>query len=83
MNIDDALHAMAKHAAENPTHGYNCACKDEFTVQAKSYLRGNPELYSELLLLTSYVSRDNYLRVDVDEKLNARKRAAAGSNRSR
>jgi hypothetical protein len=37
-SLVDALVGMKKHSQENPTHGYNCACKDQFLRQARKFL---------------------------------------------
>lgn len=37
--IDDILKAMRVHTLENPTHGLNCSCKDEFLRNIRAELR--------------------------------------------
>ncbi len=41
MPVDAALRAMADHSADNPTHGYNCACKDAMIRDARAELSPN------------------------------------------
>lgn len=46
---------MADHAQANPTHGYNCACKDQFIREARNSL-SEAEL-DELRYLTTVLFR--------------------------
>lgn len=39
--LDEALARMVEHARENPSHGYNCACKDEFIRIARTSIENN------------------------------------------
>lgn len=38
MSVKEALEAMIEHSFDNPTHGYDCACKDKFIRAAKRSL---------------------------------------------
>lgn len=53
--IQDVLEDMAKHARDNPTHGRDCACKDQFVSEIRRAL--TPETYNELALAYSYINR--------------------------
>jgi hypothetical protein len=39
MTLEEILKEMIKHSEENPTHGYDCACKDKYIRQARSIIR--------------------------------------------
>ena len=79
--IDDILQEMAKHTAEKPRHGINCACKDEWTLEGKKRLLENPQLYNELLEFCARVRNDNWLMVRINERLGTIP-ATAGSDNS-
>lgn len=41
MTLEQALKEMAKHSAEYPKHGYNCACKDPIIRKARrTFVKG-------------------------------------------
>lgn len=39
--LNDVLRDMAMHSLENPTHGDNCACKDQWLREGRAML-GDP-----------------------------------------
>lgn len=54
-NLNDVLAAMVAHGADNPTHGFNCSCKDEYLRAARRML--TPDMINELRYLTLVVAR--------------------------
>jgi hypothetical protein len=58
-SMEALLFKMALHTDQNPTHGFDCACKDTYTRQFKNILRNNPRIAREFRLVAAYISRDN------------------------
>lgn len=40
--VADCLRAMVEHSRNNPTHGYNCACKDGELRRARTWYQSLP-----------------------------------------
>jgi hypothetical protein len=60
-DINELLRRMAEHTATHPTHGLNCACKDNALREVKNHLRNHPEQYQEFRYLATFVMRDKDL----------------------
>jgi hypothetical protein len=48
VTIEELLVEMRKHTLENPTHGYNCACKDAYLQQIRARV-GFLEVIDEIM----------------------------------
>ena len=63
--MNEILAAMAEHTRDNPTHGYNCACKDILISRAREEIVQHPEWYDEFCYLGAVLMRDTHLSVTV------------------
>lgn len=54
-NLSDVLIAMVAHTTCNPTHGFNCSCKDKYLRAARRML--TPGMLDELRYLMLVVTR--------------------------
>lgn len=68
--IEQVLKLMAEHAKQNPTHGYNCACKDHHLRLGKNIIREKltPEERREVTYLFQAMIHYNYYLVTQEKQ---------------
>lgn len=58
-SLEKLLQTMADHAAEYPTHGYNCSCKDRYLGQARVLIDNRGALFkSQFMYLAAVMLRN-------------------------
>lgn len=58
-SIDEAVKKMAQHTKDNPKHGPNCSCKDEFLRSVRRFLKINPDYWDEFQYIAAVMLRSH------------------------
>ena len=77
LQVNNALRLMVRHSKENPSHGVNCACKDQFLRMASNslwniFLKGRDRTERQMVLdnlsyLLKSVARNLQWRSNMEE----------------